>query len=268
MEKMICAYLKDIERRHGVRILYACESGSRAWGFPSPDSDWDVRFIYANDWHWYMRIHEPRDVIEEAAGDLDFSGFDLRKALRLGYKSNPSVLEWLHSPIEYWAYCDFASDLRSALAGYSRSALMHHYVSLASRQYKAYWQPAGDDQPIRLKKYLYAIRPLTAVLWMAQHRDGFPPIDFGTLLGAIEGGCKTADLMADLDALLAAKAESAEALGVGRYPRWDAWIIQHLEICRARALAEPDHGTISAPRLDGLLQEYCAAFTTGGQDER
>lgn len=262
----INAQLNDLAERHGVRILYACESGSRAWGFPSPDSDWDIRFIYAHDRDWYLRVHEPRDgrvqneemrdVIEETIGDLDFSGFDLRKALRLGYKSNPSVLEWLHSPITYQTYGEFANDLRGALAGYSRSALMHHYVSLASRQYKAYWQPAGADQAIRLKKYLYAIRPLMAVLWMAQHRDGFPPIDFGALLQGVPDWAEP-ELTTDLETLLAAKSESTESLGVGRYPRWDAWILHQLDVCRVYALEEPDTGAINAERLDGLLREYC-----------
>src|SRR5438093_13788617 len=102
MRERVLEELNRIERHHNVRILLAVESGSRAWGFASPDSDYDVRFIYVHRPEWYLSIEEGRDVIElPAAGSLDISGWDLRKALRLFRKSNPVLMEWIVSPLEY-----------------------------------------------------------------------------------------------------------------------------------------------------------------------
>ena len=106
----ITSILKEIEARHGVAILYACESGSRGWGFASQDSDYDVRFIYQNPRNWYLSIDEKRDVIELPINDeLDINGWDLRKALRLLRKSNPALFEWLSSPIVYRQDEEFVS---------------------------------------------------------------------------------------------------------------------------------------------------------------
>ena len=82
--------LEEIERSESVRILLAVESGSRAWGFPSPDSDYDVRFLYARPRDWYLSIDARRDVIECPIEDvLDINGWDIRKALHLLLKANP-----------------------------------------------------------------------------------------------------------------------------------------------------------------------------------
>ena len=115
----IGAELEDIEQREGVRIFYACESGSRAWGFPSTDSDYDVRFLYArpSDWYLSINVETKRDVIERPIVDVwDVNGWDIRKALQLLKKSNPPLLEWLHSPVVYRETGDFAARLRTLAA--------------------------------------------------------------------------------------------------------------------------------------------------------
>jgi predicted nucleotidyltransferase len=102
INKLILEQLEQIEQEEQVTILYACESGSRAWGFPSQDSDYDVRFIYLHKPEWYLSIYDKRDVIERPINNmLDINGWDLRKALNLFRKSNPPLLEWLQSPIQY-----------------------------------------------------------------------------------------------------------------------------------------------------------------------
>lgn len=94
--------LEAIEQRHDVRVLFACESGSRGWGFASPDSDYDVRFLYVHKPEWYLRVEPQRDVIERPIDDvLDVSGWELRKALQLMRRSNPTLFEWLDSPVIY-----------------------------------------------------------------------------------------------------------------------------------------------------------------------
>ena len=102
IRKEVLRRLDAVEREEDVRVLYACESGSRAWGFASPDSDYDVRFIYVHRPDWYLSIVDRRDVIERPIVDeYDLSGWELRKTLRLFRKSNPPLIEWLGSPIVY-----------------------------------------------------------------------------------------------------------------------------------------------------------------------
>ena len=163
--------LAKIERDHGVRILYAAESGSRAWGFPSPDSDYDVRFIYLHPSEWYVSLVERRDVIEVMAGEeLDISGWDLRKALRLFLKSNPALHEWLVSPIVYRSDTGLADSLRRlAKQSYSLRAVGASYLNWA-RQHEA--RHLRDRDEVSLKKYLYVIRPLTAGRYSAVFRSG------------------------------------------------------------------------------------------------
>src|SRR6476619_733662 len=135
MKKEILKRLDQIERKENVRIFYACESGSRAWGFESTDSDWDVRFIYVHPRDWYLSIdvEEKRDVIERTINDeLDISGWDIRKALKLLRKSNPPLLEWLTSPIVYKEIGETAKQLREAMAQfYSPISAFYHYLHMA-----------------------------------------------------------------------------------------------------------------------------------------
>lgn len=101
MRKVIIEKLQQIEKQENVRILHAVESGSRAWGFESPDSDFDVRFIYVRPRDYYLKLEQTRDVLEFPINDLlDVNGWDLQKALRLLHRSNPSVFEWFKSPID------------------------------------------------------------------------------------------------------------------------------------------------------------------------
>ena len=118
MEKLICSKLHEIEKENNVKILLAVESGSRAWGFASPDSDYDVRFIYVRPKDDYLRLENVRDVIELPIDDvLDINGWDLQKTLRLLYKSNPTLFEWFSSPIVYLE-TDFADRFRKIMGEY------------------------------------------------------------------------------------------------------------------------------------------------------
>ncbi len=134
--------LADIERRENVRILYACESGSRGWGFASPDSDYDVRFIFVRPLNQYLRLYPPRDVIEVAPGPVfDVNGWDLRKALLLLAKGNATLVEWLSSPIIYRAEKGFLAEMRNAGASVHRpERSFHHYVHMARGNYREYLQ--------------------------------------------------------------------------------------------------------------------------------
>ena len=102
MRDRILHQLQQLEKTEGITILHAVESGSRAGGFPSPDSDYDVRFIYVRSCEAYLRLEKRRDVLELPIDEeLDISGWDLDKALRLLHGSNPTLFEWCQSPIVY-----------------------------------------------------------------------------------------------------------------------------------------------------------------------
>lgn len=182
MHQRIQETLTRIEAEHGVRILYACESGSSGWGFDSPDSDWDVRFIYCHPRDWYLSVEEGRDVIELPIDDLlDVNGWDLRKSLRLMKKSNPVLLEWLSSPIVYReddeamaAYRSFAQDF------YQPAACLHHYLHMAKGNFREYLQ----GETVWLKKYFYVLRPVLACAWI-ERGLGVVPMAFDDLVAGV-----------------------------------------------------------------------------------
>ena len=197
--------IQHAEAEHDVRVLLAVESGSRAWGFESPNSDYDARFIYVHSKEWYLSVglEEQRDVIEyPIVDDIDLNGWDVRKALRLFWKSNPAFVEWIQSPIIYAESSNFADEVRRLLPDvYSCGSGICHYRSLAKTNFRGYLK--GDRVP--LKKYFYVLRPLLAVRWL--ERYGIPaPIEFGKLLHLIDDQ----SLLADIDALLTRKRAAPE----------------------------------------------------------
>ena len=170
--------MKIIERDHNVCVLYAVESGSRAWGFASSNSDFDVRFIYIHTPEWYLSIREKRDVIEIPVNDdLDITGWDLRKALGLLHRNNPPLLEWLGSPIVYMEQFGLAEKMRQFVASsFSPRRCMHHYLHMAKGNFREYLK----SDTVRVKKYFYVLRPILACLWIERHNT-MPPTEFDKL---------------------------------------------------------------------------------------
>ena len=178
MEKLICSKLHEIEKENNVKILLAVESGSRAWGFASPDSDYDVRFIYVRPKDDYLRLENVRDVIELPIDDvLDINGWDLQKTLRLLYKSNPTLFEWFSSPIVYLE-TDFADRFRKIMVEYfSTKKSLYHYISMAEGNYREYLK----TEMVRTKKYFYVLRPVLACRWILE-KGAPPPMLFRELM--------------------------------------------------------------------------------------
>ncbi len=170
MQDLIRRKLREIEETQNVRILHAVESGSRAWGFPSRDSDYDVRFFYVRPWEDYLRLDRTRDVIELPINELlDINGWDLCKTLQLTYAANPTLFEWMQSDIVY-RETDFAATFRPLLHRYfSARKGLYHYISMAEGNYRDYLR--GDR--VRAKKYFYVLRPLLACRWILE--KGTPP---------------------------------------------------------------------------------------------
>ena len=198
--------IRSAEREHNVRVLLAIESGSRAWGFESPNSDYDARFIYANtpDWYLAVNLEDKRDVIEyPIVDDIDLNGWDVRKALKLFARSNPTFVEWIQSPIIYIDDGVFAQSTRALLPSiYSCISGVHHYRSMAKTNFRGYL----TAELVPLKKYFYVLRPLLSVRWLERYRTP-APIEFSKLLHLLEG---QDELQLAFDALLAQKRQSPE----------------------------------------------------------
>jgi hypothetical protein len=163
--------LTEIEKKKKIKILYACETGSRAWGFPSPDSDFDIRFMYMHERDWYLSLGVKKDTVEIMDGDLDITGWDLRKSLTLLKKSNAPLIERFNSPIVYFAVPGFKEDFKKLIAEYySPIAVFFHHHSLA----KKFWEELKDKEEVKLKSYFYLIRSLLSCNWIIQDNTVLP----------------------------------------------------------------------------------------------
>lgn len=234
--------IRAAETEHDVRVLLAIESGSRAWGFESPNSDYDARFIYIHRQDWYLSVglEDKRDVIEyPIVDDIDLNGWDLRKALRLFSKSNPAFVEWIQSPIIYSKLGSFADQSCALLPKiYSCERGVHHYRSMAKTNFRGYLK----TDLVPLKKYFYVLRPLLSVRWIERYGNA-APIEFAKLLHLIED---QPDLIADIESLLARKRAAPE---MGRAPpvaSINAFIENELERLEAYASAKTKREDIVA----------------------
>ena len=202
MTTRIPAALAALEAERGIRILYACESGSRAWGFPSPDSDYDVRFIYCHPPAWYLRLDEGPDTLSFPVDDeLDLGGWELRKALRLLRGSNAALFEWLQSPIIYHETPGFRARLAPLLPlAFNLKAGLHHYLGQLRRGIEE--ELTSPD--VRLKRLFYALRAALAARWIRE-RHTLPPMEFVLLRELLPS-----DLEGVVNELLAQKTLSNE----------------------------------------------------------
>ncbi|WP_027015639.1 nucleotidyltransferase domain-containing protein [Comamonas composti] len=224
--------LGEIESRHQVSVLFACESGSRGWGFASPDSDYDVRFIYVHRLPWYLTVSPGRDVIElPISGELDINGWDLRKALGLMRESNPTLLEWLNSPIVYREEAGTMAQFRAlSESAFSNLKGWNHYASMARKNFREHLQA----EEVRYKKYLYVLRPLLAARWIRE-RSSSPPMRFAKLAKHTLDAAADAVLIAEINALLEVKMRAGES---ATSPRWQG-IHAFIEAELLRNAAEP-----------------------------
>jgi uncharacterized protein len=183
MESRIQEKLNEIENQYKVKILYACETGSRAWGFASPDSDYDVRMIYRHEPDWYLSLSEKTDYIEFMSedGELDVTGWDIKKCLKLMWKSNGALLERLQSPVVYREENQIATLLHSySQKCFAPVAAMHHYLGMAKNSFA----DVEGKPEVKLKKLFYALRAALACKWIAE-KESVPPIVFDTMISEL-----------------------------------------------------------------------------------
>lgn len=208
IEKEIQENIGAIESKYDVKILYAIESGSRAWGFASPDSDYDVRFIYLQKKEEYLRIDQGKDVIEWQLDEvLDINGWDLRKALLAFGKGNPNLMEWANSPIVYRETEEWKKINKVVRLFFSEKAALCHYYGTANSTYNGFLK----DDKVKYKKYLYALRPLLCCRWIERYHS-IPPMKFEDLLKLFDGTESDLNetLLQAIDSLLERKAVTVE----------------------------------------------------------
>ena len=178
MQKLIAEKLNEIEKRENIKILHCVESGSRAWGFASPDSDYDVRFIYVRPKEFYLQLDKTRDVIEWQLDDtLDINGWDIKKTLQLLHSSNPTLFEWNSSPIVYKTTKEWENIGALINKFFVEKAGLYHYLNTAKDNCKIYL----NGETVKYKKYFYVLRPLLACKWILAEGTP-PPMLFKTLM--------------------------------------------------------------------------------------
>jgi len=176
--KIILEKIVELELKENIRVIHAVESGSRAWGFPSPDSDYDVRFIYVRPKEYYLQLEKKRDVIEWQLDEtLDINGWDLQKALRLLHSSNPTLFEWNNSPIIYKTTHEWAKVQAEINSYFSAKSGLYHYLNTAKSNFREYLK----SEMVKLKKYFYVLRPLLACKWILDKKCP-PPMLFTDLI--------------------------------------------------------------------------------------
>jgi len=231
MREVIIEKLNEIERREGVRILHAVESGSRAWGFASPDSDYDVRFIYVRKPSYYLKLEPARDVIEwQLHETLDINGWDLPKTLRLLHKSNPTLFEWASSPIVYKTTKAWQAISACFPEYFLCESGVLHYLSMAESNYREYLK----RDMVRVKKYLYVLRPILACQWILA-KGTPPPMLFGELVAAEAESA----LAEEIDRLLHIKVNVPEAKEMSRIEPLNQYIEKMLPEIKQAADALP-----------------------------
>ena len=226
----IDARLDAVERDHGVRVPWAIESGSRAWGCSSPDSDYDCRFFFVGPARSYADLWPGRDVIETPLeGLLDVNGWDVRKAVRLAVAGNATVGEWLRSPWVYRGDPEFRDALLALVSDVAdRSRLRRHYVHVGRGQ----WSRSGArGGRANLKRVFYAVRPAATLVWLDQH-DGVPPMNLDEL---VEQTSIPEDVLEQLAALRALKSRTRELGDADVPPAIARWVEQVLDAEPIRA---------------------------------
>ena len=241
----IKAKLSQIEQKKNIRILYACESGSRAWGFASPDSDYDVRFIFVRPVEDYLRVKELPDYIDAELNDVyDINGWDLKKFFKQLYKSNPVIFEWADSPIVYRTSEEWEKVMANMQDFVLQVKMLHHYRGMAKSNIRSNF----STTEVILKKYLYVLRPVLACVWIMQ-KHTVPPTEFSKLVEEV----LPVELKVSVDELLAVKMKIEEKEKGERIPQIDSFIEAKLN--EATMFPVVDEEQENYKRLDNLFLE-------------
>lgn len=182
VEELVRIKIREIEEKENIRVLHVIVSGSRAWGFASPDSDYDVRFIYVRNKDFYLSLRENKDFIDWELNEvLDINGWDLKKALQHFHKSNATLFEWSNSPVVYYSTEEWKRLYQDVACHYfSCKSAMYHYYGTARKNYHEYLM----NDFVKYKKYFYVLRPILACMWIEQKKCP-PPVLFDELFNTV-----------------------------------------------------------------------------------
>lgn len=232
IEELVGRKLKEIEERENIKVLHAAESGSRAWGIASPDSDYDVRFVYVRPMDFYLKLQDKKDFIDwELNQVLDINGWDITKALQHFYKSNATLYEWGNSPVIYKTTPQWEKIMKLAEEYFSSKSVMYHYYGTARKNYEAYLM----EDMVKYKKYFYVLRPILACKWIEKKKCP-PPVLFQTLAEEIlEKEMKPA-----VDRLVEAKLQMTESEKRGKIQELNDYIQENLEYYQALLSEMPE----------------------------
>jgi predicted nucleotidyltransferase len=246
MKTTIQNKLLEIEKEHSIKILYACESGSRGWEFPSPDSDYDVRFIYIRTLHEYLSIAEKVDHLSFPINDeLDIYGWDLSKVLKLIRRSNTTPFEWVQSPIVYMEENGFKEELLEVCKHYfSQRSNAHHYLGIA----KGAMETMNAEGEIKIKKLFYVLRPLLAAKWCLE-RNTIAPMSITPLMDLLPDEMRKA-----LQALIIKKSTAPEGFMITPDKTWIDWIGATEQLC-IKASGHLERDQFDAGLLDDLFRK-------------
>lgn len=250
MQELIQQKLEDIGRQD-LTLLYACESGSRGWQFPSTDSDYDVRFIFVRPLEYYLTVNElSEDLQFPIADELDIYGWDLRKVLRLMAKSNTTPFEWLQSPIVYKSQPGFREGLWSLSQQYfSQRSHLFHYLGVATSAMASF----NDNGQIGIKKLFYILRPLLAASWCF-HKKTIAPMTIGPLMQQL-----SPSLQNELTALIEQKAHTPEHQLVTLSPSLNNYIHTTYEDLRSRS-AETEKSEADINALNEFFRQHVRRY--------
>lgn len=245
IEELVNIKLKEIEQKENVKILHAVESGSRSWGFASPDSDYDVRFIYVRPAEYYMRLEDTKDFIDwELDETLDINGWDLQKALRYIHKSNATVFEWGNSPVVYKTTQEWQKVRQAAGKFFSCKSGIYHYYGTANKNYHQYLL----DDMVKYKKYFYVLRPILACKWIEVKKSA-PPVLFSELTDAVLED----EMRETVKNLLEAKAKMSEKDKGMRIDGLNDYIAEHLDYYKKKAEGMADDRNPDWTELDRIF---------------
>lgn len=239
--------LNIAEKSENIKILHAVESGSRAWGFASPDSDYDVRFIYVRPENFYLRLDKTRDVIESEFNDIyDINGWDIAKTLRLLHNSNPTVFEWIHSPIVYRTHNIIKEITPEIDTFFSCKSGIYHYVSTALSNSKYL-----KNEYIKYKKYFYVIRPLLACNWILENKTP-PPVLFSVLVSAVADE----SIKPVISGLIRVKTETPETVAGKHIPELDSFIEKNIINIKKYASSMPDDRKNNWSEINEMFRKF------------
>lgn len=255
VKDLVLMKIREIEEKEQIKILHAVESGSRAWGFASPDSDYDVRFIYVRDRDSYLSLRGIKDYLDWELNDvLDINGWDLKKALQHFHKSNATLFEWANSPVVYCSTDEWKELYESVARQYfSMKSTLYHYYGTANKNFHAYL----TDDMVKYKKYFYVLRPVLACKWIEEKRCP-PPVLFNELAHSV----LEEDMKPVVAELLEKKVRMSETDKASRIDVLNKYIEEKLEYYKALAGKMPDDRKPEWEPLEMKFREMLMWSTT------